>query len=336
MLDQQETFSIFRELPDDMLMPKAMEAILQPLELSEGRLARVALSVRYQNSDGCAGYDEVVDGRTLGAVLSNRARIADTTQDATPSLYISLYHGRIRLPTRMWDPTLNCGNKMPESVTIDIVHNITLYHRQVAFSPTVDTSTSITDYVLENMVSQGNQGESPDLDKDNVVVFYNGRIPMIQGVPIGAYSMMYGIETADEMNQPILISFDIIGAGKKLGGPSFVAAWNAAAPVVLTYDALNAGSNVVATYQLVQDALSNPDDAPISDRRYVYLCNLARDLEEAKIKENHPSPWIKRIVRALKNDQSWRSSLEASEHDDPTVYSDKSDYYLAFNHLSTR
>ena len=120
---------------------------------------------------------------------------------------------------------------------------------------------------------------------------------MMERVPILAYSLMYGVNTAKELEQPIVISFEIVDVRKPLPGGPFVAVFNFVAPVILTYGDLDDGSRKeaigkVATHQLVKDTFSNQHDTPILDRRYVFCCRLFDDLLEADIKEKHSNPWI--------------------------------------------
>lgn len=57
---------------------------------------------------------------------------------------------------------------------------------------------------------------------------------MMDLVPIGAYLLMFGVNSTNELNKPITVSFGIIPSGKNLRGPPFVESLLDAAPVLLT------------------------------------------------------------------------------------------------------
>ena len=88
---QQDDFVAILKLPKDMLMPKAAENILHQLGLSTKRLLAAELSLMYNSLEGC-GHVVVQPKRTLSSYLRDYGDNAKSTQDAHPTLYVSLYH----------------------------------------------------------------------------------------------------------------------------------------------------------------------------------------------------------------------------------------------------
>ena len=333
VFEQHDTFPVVRELNDQMRMVVAIDAILDPLEMSTARLALAGITLKYQSEGGCPGYSDVMEDRILGDYLTDRAKNANVTQDSRPSLYVSLYHGNKKLE----NSTLSRGDT-PASVMIDIVHNTTLHHQRHEVTPN-DSSTVIINLILDGMISQANQGNQDNIDCDDIAVYFNGRIPMMERMPLFAYILMYGV-TTKELEEPIIISFEIVHKHDPRPGGPFLAVFDRVAPVILTYGELDDGSwkdsiGKCASHKLVKETFQNTEDAPILDRRYVFYCRLFNDLLEANITASS-NPWIQRFVIIAKKEQSWVYSLEASEHHQPRVYTERSEYYVAGNHLSTR
>ena len=73
-----------------------MDAILAHLAMSTARLALAELTLEYQTREG-AGYIDVVQDRTSGQYLSDRANHAENTQAGRPSLSVSLHHGSTKV-----------------------------------------------------------------------------------------------------------------------------------------------------------------------------------------------------------------------------------------------
>ena len=334
VFEQHENFPVVRELNDQMKMQMAIDAILEPLDMSTARLALAGITVKYQSEGGCAGYSDMIPDRILGKYLSDRAKTADLTQDSRPSLYVSLYRDENKLE----NSTLSrCDT--PDSLKIDLVHNTTLHHQCHEVAPS-DSSTVVIDFILDRMISQANQRDRDKIDSDAIVVYFNGRIPMMEGIPIFDYILMYGV-TTKELAEPIVISFEIIQKCDPWEFCPFLSVYDRAAPVILTYGELddgtwNGSNGKYATYKLVTKTFVNTKGAPILDRRYGWCCRLFNDLIEAKITDKHSNQWIRRFARVANKDMSWAQSLAPTTHHQPRVYPETSEYYDASNHLSTR
>ena len=118
---------------------------------------------------------------------------------------------------------------------------------------------------------------------------------MMKTFPIIAYSLMYGVDTAKELAKPIVVSFSIIGKMKiRTWMKPFLAAYDLAEPVILTYRDL--GKDI--RQSAVTKILSKPGTNPMQDRRYVYLSRLFNDLLLTTKTENKTinKGWLKRFL----------------------------------------
>ena len=152
-----------------------------------------------------------------------------------------------------------------------------------SFSPDLCWAPTI-DCILEEMISQGNKKEEAHITSDDIVLYYNGIFPMMKNVPIIAYSLTYGVDTAKELAKPIVVSFSIIGKSKvRRCIQPFLVAYNHAEPVLLKDGDL--GSDV--RQKAMDEVLSQPGPNPMQDKRYVYLGRLFNDLLAIKLKKDY-------------------------------------------------
>jgi len=330
VFQQDENLVTVHTMTENTCMSLAVDIILGAVGTSTKRLSFAELTLKYQCKDG-AGYMDLVEGRSLGEYLSDRANHAAFTQGSNPSLYVSLHHRNTKIEGAKYSPQLSGSSDMPEIVTLNIVHNTTLYHVCESFRPD-QCAAPIIDFILEQMISQGDRKPDAYITSDDIVLYYNGMIPMMKNIPIIAYSLVYGVDTAKELAKPIVVSFSIIGKMKiRTWMKPFLAAYDLAEPVILTYHDLRKDIRQVA----VSKILSTPGTNPMQDRRYVYLSCLFNDLLLTTKTENKTinKGWLKRFLSFARKNYSSKPVPEVLEHDLPKVYPNKTDYHLVGNHL---
>ena len=253
------------------------------------------------------GFRHVVvqSKRTLSSYLGDYGDNANSAQDAHPTLYVSLYHKDKQVGHEPYSPTVVMTSHfsvpledLPCEIPVNIMHNKTRYTQSDSFCP-AEAGSVIAHYIVDQIISQANEPHGQDLTDENVVLYFNGMVPMIKGLPILCYCLMYGQDSTMKMDDSILVTFSIIRkpveGGKPLKGGHFMAALPLVAPVVLRYANLGKYSRVPATQKQILSVFRNP---PMDDPRSVYLCRLINEVDELKVTVHHPNVWFRCFCHA--------------------------------------
>ena len=60
---------------------------------------------------------------------------------------------------------------------------------------------------MDNLINQANEPNGVDITIHDTALYFNGFCPIMKGLPIGAYPLMFGINTAKELEQPIVVTY---------------------------------------------------------------------------------------------------------------------------------
>ena len=126
-----------------MLLVNARAPILEQVGLSVQQIDSAQLEFQYQSVSG-AGYEEIDQVKTVRSYLSEKATYDIPIPDGHPSLHVGLYYKLVTLENTRYTPTPEPSlqfpvitNKMSSEITVDLVHNSTLYHVTETFHPCV-------------------------------------------------------------------------------------------------------------------------------------------------------------------------------------------------------
>ena len=93
------------------------------------------------------------------------------------------------------------------------------------------------------MLIQALEPSLKDLDDEDLVLYFNGKIPMIGKFPFLAYCAMFGVKSSTELEKPVLIDFLIVRppieeeSNPRDGGP-FMADFSSMGALILSFGGL--------------------------------------------------------------------------------------------------
>ena len=76
-------------------------------------------------------------------------------------------------------------------------------------------------YIVDNLISKANKQNGVNITPDDTVLYFNGFSPMMKSVPILAYPLMFGVNTAKELEQPIMVTYTFVQKRKQQTGEAF-------------------------------------------------------------------------------------------------------------------
>ena len=118
--------------------------------------------------------------RTLSSYLGEYGDIAKSTQDAHPTLYVSLYHKGKQVGHQPYLPTVVMTSHshfrvvledLPSEIPVNIMHNETRYTQSDSFRP-AEAGSVIAHYIVDHIISQANEPHGQDLTDENVVLYF--------------------------------------------------------------------------------------------------------------------------------------------------------------------
>ena len=131
------------------------------------------------------------------------------------------------------------------------------------------------------MLIQALEPSLKDLDDEDLVLYFNGRIPMIAKFSFLSYCVMFGVKSSTELEKPVLITFSIVRPpikeeSKPRDGGPFMADFSSVGPAVLPFRGLANHTRAISSQAKCVDAFQH---LPMDDERCLYLGRLLREIK---------------------------------------------------------
>ena len=89
------------------------------------------------------------------------------------------------------------------------MHNQTRYTRCASFGSN-NLCVNIKHFIIQHMLVQALEPSRKGLDDEDLVLYFNRRIPMIAKFPFLSYCAMFGVKSSTELEKPVLITLSIV------------------------------------------------------------------------------------------------------------------------------